>query len=159
MQQITLRELLKDPEYRKWFSQPPAITVSHHTPPWRFFAQREEGGRWAKAELDTYRDAYSAVRLRLPEYFDMAIHCKPQGFKPPIVVIDGKKSWMPLPDGHYWCVYCRRPTVFSYFSSHPAMPKVTIADYELRCSICAARLAGMRVFKPKFSWEHYRAAS
>lgn len=157
-EQIRLRELLREPQYRAWFAKVPTITVMHHSPPWRLYVQKLEGGKWARADIRGYPEAYTAVRSRLPECHDMAIHCRPQAFRPPAVELSGKKSYMPCPDGHEWCVYCRRPTVFGYFSSHPAMPHKTVADYELRCGICAARFAGMKRYKPKFSWEALRAA-
>lgn len=152
-EQIRLRALLKEPQYRAWFTKVPNITVMHLTPPWRLYVQMEAGGRWAKVDLPSYAKAYTGVKSRLQEAHDMTIHCRPQPWRPPIVQVDGKKSFMPCPDGHNWCVYCRRPTVFGYFVKHPAMPGKIIAEYDLRCGICAARLAGMKRYKAKFPWE------
>lgn len=156
MQQITLRQLLRDPQYRAWFQKVPTITTVSSAKPWRVLGQREQGGKWGRADMDRYVQAYSAVKLRLPEYYDLTIHSKLQAFKPPVVELGKRRSYMPCPDGHHWCVYCRRPTVFAYFSRHHAMPGMELASYELRCSICAARLSGMRRYKPKFSWDEYR---
>lgn len=154
---IRLVDLLRDPDYRKWFTTVPTIRVEHHTPPWRLFVQQEEGGRWARVDLPSYPKAYAGVKSRLQECFDMTIHCKPQGFRPPIVEISGKRSYIPVPDGHHWCVYCRRPTVFKFFSKHPNMPKIVIADYEERCTICGARKSGMKLYKTRMPWDEYRA--
>lgn len=157
-QQIQLRELLKDPQYRAWFSKVPKLTTVHHSSPWRLFLQKEEGGKWARADVPTYVKAYSAVKLRLSDYFDITIHSKPQAFKPPVVEFAGKRIYLPLPDDHTWCVYCRRPTVFAYFTKHPNMPKIILAEYELRCGICGGRAAGMKRYKSKVSWGEYRAS-
>lgn len=153
--QVPLRQLLKAPDYRKWFGTKPQLTVVTSTQPWRLFVQREQGGRWAKADLDTYSQAYAGVKSRLSECYDMTIHSKAQAFRPPIVRVNGKKSWMPCPDGHHWCVYCRRPTVFAYYEKHPAMPGMILATYERRCSVCAARQAGMSNYRAKTSWEEF----
>jgi|SRR5690606_1906910 len=153
--QITLRELLKDPNYRAWFTKIPKLRVVHHTPPWRLYAQREEGGKWARKDYRTYPEAYNAVRSRLQEFHDLIIHCKPQAFPPPIIEFQGRKFYLPPPPGHLWCVYCRRPTVFGFFSKHHAMPGRPIPDYDLRCGGCGARHAGMKPYKSKLDWETY----
>lgn len=137
-EQIRLRTLLKDDVYyRKWFCKPPTIRVVHTTPPWRLFVQKEKGGPWFKKDFPTYAQAFHAVKLKLPEYWDMAIHCKPQAFKPPVVRIAKKKVWNPIPEGHVWCGYCRRPTVFFFYRKHPNMKGTSVGA--MRCQICGVR--------------------
>lgn len=151
MEQIRLRTLLKEDElYRKWFLKEPKIRVLHSTPPWRLFVQRDRGGRWARVDLPAYTKALGAVKLKLPDVWDMAIHCKPQAFNPPQVKLKGKKVYLPMPPGHRWCVYCRRPTRFLYFEHHPNMKHVN--PEEKRCLICGARALGMPEFDSPLSW-------
>jgi hypothetical protein len=138
-EQIRLRTLLKDDEYyRKWFTKEPTIKVHHTKPPWRLFVQKEKGGPWYKKDLPTYAKAFAAVKLKLPEYWDMTIHCNPQPFKPPVVRIGKQKVWNPLPPGHLWCAYCRRPTVFKFYRRHPNM-RGLVMEGEMRCQICGVR--------------------
>lgn len=154
MQQIRLRTLLKeDTFYRRWFMKPPTLTVLQRADatPWRLFVQHEEGGRWSKVDLRTYHRAYAEARVRLPEVWDMTIHSRPQAFRPPILKQGKKRIYLPIPDGHKWCVYCRRPTVFAYFDRHPNI-RMTINPEELRCLICGARSAGMKEYPQTFDW-------
>lgn len=145
-EQIRLRTLLKDDEYyRKWFTKEPTIKVHHTKPPWRLFVQKEKGGPWYKKDLPTYAKAFAAVKLKLPEYWDMAIHCKPQAFKPPVVRVGKKKVWNPIPEGHIWCAYCRRPTVFYFYRRHPNLRNF-ISEGAMRCQICGVRME----FLPSF---------
>lgn len=150
--QITLRELLKDPIYRKWFSKKPRIRVVTQAPPWRLYVQREEGGRWARADIRGYAKAYGAVASKLSEYYDMALHSKPQHFPPPIVRVGKKRYYYPCPPGHRWCTLCRRPTVFKNFRKHHAFPGMALADYEKYCSICGARAAGQKQYRSSLTW-------
>lgn len=128
--------------FKAWFMKPPTLTVVHSGMPWRLFVQREEGGPWARGDIPSYAKAFGGVKLRLSDAHDMAIHCKPQRFKPPIVKVAGKRKYNPCPDGHTWCEYCRRPTVFRYFKKHPNI-KMPINSEEKRCTICGSRLQGM----------------
>ena len=159
VEQIRLRTLLKEDEfYRKWFMKPPKIKVSHHTPPWRLMVQKEKGGRWYLKDLPEYAQAFGVVKLRLSEYWDMTIHCKPQGFKPPVLKISGKRIWAPMPLGHRWCMYCRRPTVFRCFRKHPNS-KLILSIEEERCSICGARATPMPTFQSTELWPLHAAQS
>lgn len=152
MEQIRLKTLLaKDKFYTAWFSRVPKLTTFHTTPPWRLYVQREEKGSWARVDIEAFSKAYNEVKRRLPDTWDMAIHCKPQGFLPPVLKSSGKHVWLPMPDGHNWCEYCRRPTVFRFFKRHPAIKQVITTD-ELRCCICGARLENMKKIKTPLTW-------
>jgi hypothetical protein len=156
--QIRLRTLLKDDlYYRQWFCKPPTIRVVHSTPPWRLFVQKERGGRWYKKDLPTYAQAFAAVKLKLPEYWDMAIHCKPQAFKPPVIRVGKKRVWNPIPEGHVWCGYCRRPTVFRNYKRHGNMKGLTKGD--LRCQICGVRESFLTQYPIAAGWPFLVAQS
>ena len=152
--QVRLRTLLKEDElYRRWFMKIPTLTVLQRegATPWRLFVQREEDGPWSRVDLRTYNRAYAEARVRLPEVWDMAIHCRPQAFRPPIVKLGKLRSWLPVPLGHRWCVYCRRGTTFAYFTHHHNM-KYDVNPEELRCRICGARAQGMKNFEAMLAW-------
>jgi|SRR5580765_7726705 len=152
MEQIRLRTLLaKDKFYKAWFSRPPKLTAFHTTPPWRLYIQSSHGGPWARVDLKAFPKAFNEAVRRLPEAWDMAIHCKPQAFMPPVLKAGKQHVWLPMPDGHNWCEYCRRPTVFKFFKRHPAIHQIINPD-ELRCSICGARLESMRKIKTPLTW-------
>lgn len=164
--QITLRELLSDPIYRKWFSKVPTVrTMFPSGQPWQVFVQEDLDGRWKRAKFPSYAQAYKYIARNLNQFHDMALNCPGQAFHPPVLVskepvlkkflvqLKGGKSkvvrryvyersyWRPasleLLTSHQWCSYCRRPTVFAYFSRHHAVP--ACVPYELRCTPCGVR--------------------
>lgn len=152
--QVRLRTLIKeDPEFRKFFSQVPVIMPKplESARPWRVYIQREEGGRWSRGDLHTYQAAYSWLKPRLSEVHDAAIHCKVRRFDPPILARGKQNFWLPMPEGHRWCPYCRRATVFTNFSNHPAIPfKVSYEDK--RCTTCGASEPTMKRYKTPLHW-------
>lgn len=152
MQQMRLRTLLKEePIFLAWFMKPPTITNFHAGPPWRLYVQKTQGGPWARGDLPSYVKAYTQVKLRLPEAWDLAIHSKGQHFKPPTVQKGTKKYWLPMPEGHAWCSLCRRPVVFKTFTKHPALKYGCDPTFP-RCSICGMQQGSMRRFPSPLSW-------
>lgn len=146
----------------------PTVYRQRQMTPWRVYIQREADGGWAKKDLPTYREAFELFKRYRPTIHDAAINSRSVAFAPPHrlvrikgkyreVVRKGKKQtvqvtklvvWKPkLPpeEGpHLWCTYCRRPTVFRYFSIHHAFGKtMPISQEHLRCSICGIREDGM----------------
>lgn len=153
VEQIRLIELLReDALYKQWFMKPAKLKIPRGTSPkWRLFVQKEKGGRWARADFETYAEAYTALRLRLPNLWDATIHSKVQAFRPPVVRIGDKKHRMPMPPGHDWCEQCRRPVVFRYFRKHPNLSLPLTTEF-LRCSICGMRQVAMRRYRSRLSW-------
>lgn len=156
--QITLRELLKDPLYRQWFGKVPKLKFGGHERPWRVYAQDEPGGKWTRTYFPSYGKAYAFVRENLRESHDMALSCGPQGYRPPVVKVKGKRQYY-VPDvvarvnldaavdvhKHIWCPFCRRWTLFLWYKKHHAMPKHwgTLSP-DRRCKICGVRLEFVR---------------
>ena len=171
---ITIRELLDDKQYREFFLKKPEIpNIKRTAPPWRIYVQSDIDGAWARAETDTYIQAFKFLKKKLLEgIHDGAIQSKGVAFKPPErwvrVTRGGKPVWMlnsaglrvqktklvvwkpKLPEGephHSWCMYCRRPTIFRYFGRHHAFRKTEWADLsrDRRCTICGStyNLAGV----------------
>lgn len=164
---LTIHELLEDRQYKEFFlkqPQMPALYRQQQMTPWRVYIQRELDGPWAKKDLPSYTEAFKLFKRYKPDIHDAAICSRAIAFAPPhrLVRIKGKYVehrgkkvqvtklvvWKPkLPSEespHNWCTYCRRPTVFRYFSRHHAFGReMTIAQEELRCTICGIRLEGM----------------
>jgi hypothetical protein len=147
IEQVTLRELLQDPLFRKWMTKIPRPSPTPFPNGWRVYAKI--GGRWRRKEFRTYAEAYRWLMPRLRRFEDAAISSKAQPFKPPIVSRGGVKDfWRPKLDllGHRWCPYCRRPTVFFTFRKHHAMPANLCASYEPRCTICGIRGSAIKEY-------------
>lgn len=168
---LTIHELLEDKTYKEFFLKPPAMPVVYRQQqmkPWRLYVQREADGGWAKKDFATYVETFKAFKKYRPDVHDASITSRAVAFAPPHrfvrikgqyreVVKGGKKTkiqvvklvvWKPkLPpeeSAHEWCTYCRRPTIFRYFSRHHAFGKeMSITQEELRCSICGIRRDGI----------------
>jgi hypothetical protein len=159
---ITLRELLEDKQYREFFTtrpDPPRVILPHEMP-WRVNIQRQTAGGWARKDFHTYIEAFKFLKPRLKEVHDAAIQSRGVAYHPPFKVVrvvrngkpvlDEKKKpvlrrlvWTPKLPGdeepHIWCTYCRRPTVFRWYSKHHAFPKgYAIETPYQRCCICGA---------------------
>lgn len=154
---ISLRELLQDPIYKKYFVTIPKLPDAAYkcsTPPWRVLYRDTTG--WKSRNATTYKEAF--LILKESDFLDGAITCRRLQFSPPTrrvrlkgkyyLLQDGTKQqvvrdiiWRPKLDSfestHYWCPYCRRPTIFSYYRKHHAMKtQVQLDPSVLRCSIC-----------------------
>jgi len=161
---IQMSELVQDRHYRRYLDTKPELPEAANTkgwnssPPWVVYVQREANGKWGKREFWKYRKAlkflYRALELGV---HDAALNCKRIGFEPPIRFArirgkyvegsDGKMRpatkriwWRPvLMEGdqeHLWCMYCRRPVIFKYFSKHKRLGEVD--QTVRRCTICGA---------------------
>lgn len=176
---IRMLELLEDPAYRSFLTTKPTMPRHLRDPqvmssaPWVVYVQRESGGRWGRKSFWKYKDALKFLNDCLYKHhvWDAALNNKRFGYDPPrkIVRIKGKFKvdsrgvkrqvtkaiiWKPKltegEDEHHWCRYCRRPTVFKFYSRHKVLGEVT-SDVP-RCCICgaSARIAlpdGDRLFR------------
>lgn len=143
IRQLSFDELLSDPLFKSWIKKPPKLPLSrlrdYH--PWRVYVKFENKG-WAKKDFLTYVQAYNfLVRIRHLKgsrvLEDACIHSKSWEFKPPTVKLkDGRRTYMAMPPGHDWCGYCRRPTVFNYYSTHHQWPEWMKNLPWKCCSIC-----------------------
>jgi len=144
---ISFLELLEDPIFREWLKKKPIVTVPGVQRPWRLYIKLD-GKQWARKEFALYASAYNYLlrRIKAGGVQDAAIHSKRQPFKPPVVKVDGKKRWWPMPPGHRWCGLCRRPTKFAHFRKHHALPVYLCSPYEKRCSICGVREESTKLY-------------
>lgn len=145
---ITLREQLRDPIFKKWFSTPPReVASAAKSPPWWVYVQKKPGGRWRRAEFASWKEGYRFVAANIKRYHDLALVHKRQAFKPPVVRDGGRRRYhLPPAHGHEWCSYCRRMTVFKYFRKHHALPEWANSG-ERRCIICGIRLAAIKRYR------------
>jgi hypothetical protein len=177
-----MSELVRDPVYREFLQTKPKVPkhlrdpAIMRTPPWVVYVQRKTGGKWGKKEFWKYSDAFKFFRAHLKAgAHDAAINNRRIGYEPPhrFVRIRGKYKvgtdgvkrqvkklvwWKPnsalLADEqeHHWCRYCRRPTVFKYYSKHrvlgpcdPEVPRCTICGASVRIAIHHPSDRGFRV--------------
>lgn len=166
---IPMSELVKDPVYRRFLETKPITPVVSRSPklasspPWRVYVQREMGGSWGWKDFWKYSEAFKFMRAWLKRgAYDIAINNKRIPFDPPLrfARIKGKYitgsdgvvrqatttvPWKPKltpEDGeHHWCRYCRRPTVFKFYTRHKRLGYVD--STVPRCCICgsSARIA------------------
>lgn len=149
--------------------------------PWRLWVKLKKDKKWRYKDYATYREAFVKLKSLLPRALDASISAKSAQFNPPHKVVrvknkyqtdkqgryvldkEGKKKqitkmivWKPKRvmdefEEHIWCPYCRRPTVFQFYTQHHALlPKKTggmpIDPSVQRCTICGAseRIVDMR---------------
>jgi hypothetical protein len=135
-EQIQMRELLRDPLYRRWFTQPPKKLPGDR---WRVYAQVKTDGPWSKKDFSSWREALRFFAEHHREWHDAALTCRNRAFRPPTVSDKlGRRRNYHAPSvtlqHHIWCPYCRRPTRFGYFSRHHNLPNCL--PYKLRCIVC-----------------------
>lgn len=182
IEMISLRELLQDPDYKKYFTKVPVLPA-HYTPdvkPWKLYVLKAGEDKWRSKRYGTYGDAFAGLKKMLPSIDNAAINCPGLSFMPPIknYRIKGRfldkaekkpliKSvvWKPKIDadmaGHNWCPHCRRPTVFKM----AGLPARRMGDFvlppdevSLRCSICGAseRIVDLRHPEVHQAWDPTR---
>lgn len=175
---LRIHELLEDSVYRKFFLTVPSMPkVQRLAPPWRLYVQRLDTRRWGKKDFWSYPEAvrsFAAFR-KAGLIYDASVTCRPIAFLPPskVVKIKGKFiktsrgqqvqatkeifwRWAPLLDPgdmeHHWCPYCRRPTIFTWFSTHHAITgthRSLMDPTARRCTICGIRLEGIGAWARK----------
>lgn len=137
------------------------LTVPKNLPPpvspaWIVYG-RHEGRPWGRKEFERYKDAFAYVKPRLKTYHDISITCKRKSFPPPSRLVRIKRGGKPVivkgqqatklipikpPINHQWCFYCRRFTIFTWFSNHHAFQgdkKYIMDPTARRCCVCGVR--------------------
>lgn len=137
--QVTLRQLVEDPIYRKWLKTPPVGGFPKYTK-FRVYAQRERDGSWAKKDFENFKDAYTFLAKNLREWHDATLCTINYQSRPPVIYVNGKRRYyapMVLMEGHDWCPHCRRPSVFGYFHTHHAFTgHFRPLPFKRRCGVC-----------------------
>lgn len=164
---ITLPELLEDKRYKEYFCK-----VPHQGPQamnWRIYVQREAQGPWARKDFAKYADAFRRIAKEMKEgrLHDGTIQSRGIAYAPPERIVRVTKGGKPVmvktpnglqpktaivvwkpkvpsdEEGHIWCTYCRRPTVFRWFTSHHTLRNSPVAGTvdptDRRCTICGVR--------------------
>lgn len=157
---ITIKELLRDPQYRAYFSKVPKLPahVKPESLPWKLIIQKPDESIWRSKRYGTYPEAFAGLKKMLPKISNAAINCPGLGFMPPVrtVRLKGKFDkkgaqvirttlWTPQISSdmaaHNWCPHCRRPSIFRIARlSRPARGEYSTPQGEpvLRCIICGA---------------------
>lgn len=163
---IPMSELVQDPVYRKFLQTKPVMPPHLadpsmvDTPPWVVYVQRESDGPWGRKAFWTYAKAFKFMRAWIKKgCHDVTINNNRVGYEPPYRLVRIKGKYVVGSDGirrqattrvvwklptalmldqpeHHWCKYCRRPTVFKFYSKHKRLGAV---DPNVpRCCICGA---------------------
>ena len=161
MSQITIRDLLRDEDYKKYILTVPHLPEHYKgTKPWKLFVKLKGHKVWKTKRFETYKEMIVYFKKLLPKLEDAAFNCPALSFRPPIktVKLKGKTDlvrgkrvpalrsllWRPkLTDGmerHEWCSHCRRPTVFKTLAArlHTTHGNVILTEPRYRCTICSA---------------------
>src|SRR6266576_7280607 len=96
---ITIQELLEDPIYKKFFLAKPVlphIPVERPTPPWRVYVQFHVDGKWTKADVWTYTDAFNLLKRYLRTCHNATIQSRGVAFKPPYRKVRVTKNGKPV---------------------------------------------------------------
>ena len=138
---MTLNQQLKDPVFRKWMQRVPKNTGRMPAKNWYVYLRETPDSNWTRKQFALYNDALRYLLEHRKDTYDQALNSKARMYPPPKIRnkkgnIKFKKPVAPI--GHKWCPYCRRMTLFQWFSKHPATVKY-MSPYDARCSICAFR--------------------
>lgn len=158
---ITIQELLRDPQYRVYFTKVPQlpdhIANNPTAMPWKLYVLKKDEDKWRTKKFHTYGEAFAGLKKMLPRIENGAINCPGLSFIPPIknYRLKGKmenkkpamrtKVWQPRIDAdlarHNWCPHCRRPSVFNIATKpfiSPSGHKIPLGEPMMRCMICGA---------------------
>ena len=149
--QVTFPRLMEDKAFRRFtFTDP-------HDPDgtnWRIYAQRKEGGPWARRDFKSWKKAAKFLRAHWSEWHDCALISRNWSSDAPTETVKrGKRTvrvwtkWLRL-RGHHWCRYCRRPTVFREFSKHHFNPGGFVMPNIRRCTICGVGERASNIQQP-----------
>jgi len=174
---ITIRELLRDPEYRAYFTRVPKLP-DHYTPemkPWRLLLQLKGDTTWKSKRFGTYQEAFAGFKLVLPKIENAAINCPGLNFVPPMRTVkvknkfhtEGKLKGKPIiktlvwrprleadHEAHYWCAYCRRPSIFVHKGIGAKMlngSRLPATRVAYRCMICGSNAELMDLRRPQYN--------
>lgn len=150
--QVSLKELVRDPIYRQWLKTPPVGGFPPYTR-FRIYAQRERDGRWGKKDFGNFKDAYNFLAANYKGWHDSALCTINYVCRPPVVRVDGRRQYYApvlTIDGHKWCPHCRRPTVFDYYSEHHAFTgHFKPLSFKQRCGICGIAETAIKEYTAK----------
>lgn len=163
---IPMSELVKDPTYRRFLETMPKThplsrdKKTQKSPPWVVYVQVEADGKWGKKEFWKYPKAFKFFREWMKRgAHDATINNKRVPTPPPSRIVRIKGKFITGTDGkqrqattivpwklpsalqidqpqHHWCMYCRRPVMFKFYSKHPRLGPVDSSVP--RCCICGA---------------------
>lgn len=172
LEMITIKELLRDPQYRTFFTKVPELP-EHYTldnKPWKLIVMKTGESKWRSKRMGTYQEAFAGLKKMLPMIDNAAINCPALGFRPPTrtVRIKGKFDsrgrqvirttlWIPQISGdmepHNWCPHCRRPTIFRFAIMNNTR-QFAASVPALRCTICGAsdRIVNLRNPEAAQAW-------
>lgn len=181
LEMITIRELLRDPQFKAYFTKPPTLPAHYQAEgvkPWKLLVMKKNESFWRSKRYATYAEAFAGMKKMLPTISDAAINSPALGFMPPVKTyrLKGKfdrkgqpilrtKVWTPQLEAdmgqHYWCPHCRRPTIFRTVALGPRRNGTYMlpsSEAALRCFICGAseRVVDLRHPENAQKWDPTR---
>lgn len=171
---ITIRELLRDPHYKAYFTKVPKLP-DHYTPealPWRLLVMKQGEHVWRGKRYGTYQEAFAGLKKMMPTITNAAINCPPLGFMPPIRNVRVKNKidqrtkqpmikslvWKPTLEmdmaKHEWCAHCRRPSIFVDRGLGARMLngyRMAATRTAYRCCICGSSAEIMDIRRPELN--------
>lgn len=167
---ITMPELLEDKAYYDFIvtkpRTPKAASDESMTGQWVVYFRKDNQSPWKRKAFFKYKKALKFFfQVHEAGYYDFALANRRIRFNRPkrLARIKGKYimdsrgervqvtkyvPWKPKLSGdeqeHLWCGYCRRPTIFKYFTKHHALKLPEVDSGVTRCSVCGAssRISG-----------------
>jgi len=178
---ITIKELLRDPQFKKYFTTVPVLP-DHYTEenrPWKLMILKPGENAWRSKRFGTYQEAFAGFKKLYPTILNAAINCPPLDFMPPVRTVRVKNKidpktkrpilktlvWRPQITAdmgeHNWCAHCRRPSIFKVAVFKSARTGDFVQpDPEplMRCIICGAseRIVNLRYPEKHQQWDATR---
>lgn len=142
----TIRELLADDEYKRYFLQAPRMPehLTRDGQAWGVWARatREEDGAtvWRGTRHGSYREAIQAVSglLKMPNVLDIAVVSRRVSYRAPEALVD---RLTPRARNADWCRRCRRPSLYTATGGRHAQrqaPVISLDEPE-SCFYCGGR--------------------
>ena len=75
IEMITIRELLRDPQYREFFTKVPKLP-DHYTEenqPWKLYIHKPGEAVWRSKKFGTYSEAFAGFKKMLPNIDNLAL--------------------------------------------------------------------------------------
>jgi hypothetical protein len=136
---MNMRELLKDPLYRRYFLLSPRFPYSLAIDkPWRLWVDlgTENESNFRKKDFETFGEAFNYIKVKTDRFkkipdriADFAISSRIIGFVAP------KSVQAAYLEDYQWCIMCRRPTLFEPYETHHAL-RQSIHRYFTDVPVC-----------------------
>lgn len=139
-----MRELLRDPVYRRYFLTTPRFPHRIANPkPWRLWVdlgvEDDEGyytSDFRKKDFATFKEAFNYIKLKTDRFKKIPHQVNDFAISSRVIAFVAPKSVQaPYLEDYQWCIMCRRPTLFEPYDTHHAL-KNSVHRYFTEIPIC-----------------------